>query len=121
MSRSMQEIWEISVAAWSETDSKKRLALLRQAFSEQVIYTDPVIQTQGYEQLARYMDDLRKNIPGAHFVTASFHEHHNLSLAKWNLLDGAGHIVADGASHGEYDGNGRISKTSAFYKLPGAN
>ena len=36
MSKSMQEIWEISVAAWSETDSKKQRTLLQQAFSESI-------------------------------------------------------------------------------------
>lgn len=118
MLKSPQEIWELYRTSWEEGDPQRRLDLFRQSLSVDCVYTDPTMQTVGHEQLAGYMDALRKNIPGVRFITTAFYSHHEFGASKWNLLDGNGNVIAEGISFGEYNDRGLLLKMASFYKMP---
>ena len=65
----------------------------RQAASDGVLdpgctYTDPNVHAVGVNAIMEYMTGFQQNMPGGHFVTRSFVEHHDRSLAS--LGHGAG-------------------------------
>lgn len=84
------------------------------------MYTDPLIQTSGYEQLSGYMVELQKNVPGVKFIVTNFKNHHDRSLAHWNMTDSSGNIIMQGASFGLYGADGRLTQMSGFYEPPQA-
>lgn len=111
-------IWETYTQSWSETDVSKRLRLFGQALSPDCIYTDPLMQTTGYGQLSGYMEALHNNVPGVSFVTTAFKSHHDRSLAHWDMQDGDGNVLSQGASYGLYGADGRLTQMSGFFDPP---
>lgn len=117
-SNSYQNIWETYTQSWSEIDASKRLQLFEQSLNPDCVYTDPLIQTTGYDQLSGYMAELHKNVPGVRFVTTDFKSHHDHSLTHWNMVDGNGNILSQGASYGLYGADGRLLQMTGFFELP---
>jgi hypothetical protein len=113
-----QNIWETYTNSWPEVNESKRLQLFERALSPDCIYTDPLIQTIGYEQLSRYMSELQNNVLGVKFATTDFKNHHDRSLAHWNMLDGEGNCLTQGASYGLYGSDGRLTQMSGFFDPP---
>jgi len=120
-SNSHQYTWETYTRSWFEIDGSKRLQLFEQSLSSECVYTDPLIQTTGYKQLSGYMSELHKNIPGVRFVTTDFKSHHDRSLTHWNMVDGHGNILSQGASYGLYGADGRLIQMTGFYEVPNAD
>lgn len=110
-----QKIWDIYTQSWGESDSVERLRLFEQSLSSECQYIDPLANVQGYEQLATYMTDLHKNVPGVRFVTTNFQAHHEHSLTHWNMVDGTGQVLSRGASYGRYGSDGRLLQMTGFY------
>jgi hypothetical protein len=117
-SNSYRNTWEIYTKSWSVADESKRLQLFEQCLSSDCVYTDPIAQVSGYEQLSGYMSELQTRIPGVAFVTTDFKTHHNYSLTHWNMLDSEGHILSQGASYGLYSADGRLMQMTGFFELP---
>lgn len=108
--------WETYTQSWSEIDTAKRLQLFEQCLSHDCVYTDPLIQATGYEQLAGYMTGLQKNVPGVRFVTTDFQNHHDRSLTHWNMVDSNGNVLSQGASYGVYGTDGRLMQMTGFFE-----
>jgi SnoaL-like domain len=111
----LKNTWETYTQSWSETEPSKRIQLFEQALSPDCVYTDPLMQTTGYEQLSGYMSELQKNIPGVSFVTTDFKSHHDRSLTHWDMVDGEGNCLAQGGSYGLYGSDGRLAQMSGFF------
>ena len=110
--------WDTYTKSWSERDTSKRLQLFEQCLNPDCVYTDPLAQATGYVQLSGYMSELQKNIPGVKFVTTDFKSHHDRSLTHWNMTDGKGNILAQGASYGMYGDDGRLQQMTGFFEPP---
>lgn len=113
--------WEAYSIAWSMPDESDRLKLLELSLSPDCIYTDPLMQTIGYAQLSAYISELHKNIPGVAFVITDFKNHHDRSLAHWNMVNGNGNLLFEGASYGLYGADGRLTQMTGFFEPPPIN
>ena len=120
-SNSQQITWETYTRSWSETNTSKRLQLFEECLSPDCVYTDPLTQTTGYAQLFGYMSELQKNVPGVKFVTTDFKSHHDRSLTHWNMVDGNGDVLSQGASYGMYSADGRLLQMTGFFESPNAD
>lgn len=116
-----QHTWEIYTQSWAEQDASRRLELFGQSLDPDCVYTDPLIQTTGYEQLCGYMAELHKTVPGVKFITIAFKDHHDRSLTHWNMVDSTGNILSQGASYGLYGVDGRLLQMTGFFELPDAH
>ncbi|OEE66261.1 hypothetical protein A1OO_10745 [Enterovibrio norvegicus FF-33] len=113
-----QKIWETYASAWKAESKEEKIALFRQSMNENVVYTDPLIQTETWDDLLQYMLDFHQQVDGGHFVTTYFMSHHNKCLAKWNMCDREGHILGEGISIGEYNDEGQLVSATGFFELP---
>lgn len=120
MKNNARSTWEIYTLSWSESDASERLKLFEQSLSPDCVYIDPLIQTNGYEQLSGYMIELHKMVPRVQFITTAFSSHHDRSLAQWNMLDANGNVLSQGASYGLYGIDGRLIQMTGFYAIPDA-
>ena len=118
-SNSHRNTWETYTKSWSVADTSKRLQLFEQCLSPDCVYSDPMTQATGYDQLSGYMSELHKNVPGVAFVTTDFKSHHDRSLTHWNMVDGKGNILSQGASYGMYGADGRLTQMTGFFEPPG--
>lgn len=114
-----QEIWELYVSSWKAPTAVEKLALFGNCLSPDCVYRDPLTLATGYEALLEYMLNFHCQLPGGHFVTTAFWSHHDRSIARWNMVDGAGNVQGDGASYGEYDrGRGVLTAMTGFFNVP---
>jgi hypothetical protein len=91
---------------------------LRDSVAAECTYRDPLAMTCGHAELIQYMQSFHGQVPGGHFVTTYFLAHHDRSIAKWNMVDGAGNILGDGVSFGEYDATGTLTAMTGFFEAP---
>ena len=119
-SSSHKDTWETYTKSWSVTDTSNRFQLFEQSLSPDCVYTDPLMQVTGYDQLSNYMSELHKNVPGVAFVTTDFKNHHDRSLTHWNMVDGNGNVLSQGVSYGLYGADGRLMQMTGFFDLPDA-
>ena len=120
MSRDKRSTWEQYVAAWKEASAQGKAAALEQSAATACVYQDPLTMTQGHDELIAYMLDFHKQIPGGHFVTTWFLDHHDASIAKWNMVSGDGTVIGDGVSYGQYNEQGALIAMTGFFKVPAA-
>ena len=119
MTNSFQVTWERYVSAWKATEAEDKALALKDSAHEGCVYRDPITQCEGQQQLLDYMLEFHQQMPGVHFVTTYFLEHHQRSLAKWNMVDNQGNLLSDGASVGEYDSEGKLVAMTGFFETPG--
>lgn len=113
-------IWGVYSNTWSEPDAGRRRQMFEQCLSPDCTYTDPHIQAIGYDNLSGYITEFQKNVPGGKFVVTDFKEHHDRSLAHWDMLDGTGKTIGRGASFALYGSDGRLKQMTGFFDPPNA-
>lgn len=56
------------VAAWNETDPARRRALLREGWTENATYVDPLMAGEGYDQIGAMIGAVQDRFPGCRFA-----------------------------------------------------
>ena len=59
----MRDILSAYEGAWSEVDAARRNAILRRTLDKKFIYCDPLICTEGHDQLSGYIGELQRTVP----------------------------------------------------------
>lgn len=120
MSSNFEKTWEIYVASWKVETAEEKISLFKQCMSPISQYNDPMIKTEGYDELVKYMLEFHQQIPGGHFVTTYFLAHSDKSIARWQMRNGDNEILGDGISYAEYDEDGMLTSETGFFELPSA-
>jgi SnoaL-like domain len=118
MSPSRRTVWETYAQAWKETSREAKASALRQSVSPECVYTDPLTIAHGHAELIQSMLDFHQKIPGGHFPLTYFLDHHNVSIARWNMVAGDGTVLGDGVSYGQYGEDGKLVTMTGFFELP---
>lgn len=111
-------VWEKYASAWREVTAQGKQDALRQSVADTCVYTDPLVQTEGHDELIAYMLAFHQQVPGGHFVTHYFLAHHNVSIARWNMANGDGTVIGEGISYGQYNEQGKLIAMTGFFDLP---
>jgi hypothetical protein len=111
-----QATWETYVAAWKAEGAERKRGILSRCLADAGVYTDPLASTTGVDDLTDYMVDFHRQVPGGHFVTTYFLAYDRRSIARWNMVDGAGVVIGEGISYGEYDPAGRLRAMTGFFE-----
>ncbi len=110
--------WDAYGMLWTTTDETDRLAACDGVLAAHCTYTDPTAHADGWGQIMRYMNDFQANVPGVHFVTTEFADHHDRSLARWQMVLGDGTVVGTGHSFAMYDDSGLLTSMTGFFDPP---
>ena len=114
----LRPIWETYVASWKVTSPVERHALFTQCLTPNCEYRDPLVATTGWDELADYMNQFHQQVPGGHFVTEQFSQHHDRSLATWTMCDAGGRVIGQGTSCGQYNEDGQLVAMTGFFETP---
>ena len=63
-----QRIAERYLAAWNETDTERRLALLRQDWTDDASYVDPLSSAHGSDAICALIGEVHQRFPGFRFT-----------------------------------------------------
>ncbi|GAA2275565.1 nuclear transport factor 2 family protein [Actinomadura luteofluorescens] len=116
----VNELVQRYLAAWNETDSAARQAVLAEVFAEDAVYTDPLVSVPGGEGLDATIAAVQAQFGGLVFsLGGTVDAHHDIERFTWHLgPEGAEPLVIgfDVAVIGE---DGRITQVLGFLdKVP---
>lgn len=113
-----QQTWEIYVASWKAETAAEKRQLFEKCLTPDNQYNDPLTTTQGWDELANYMLDFHKQIPGGHFVTTYFLAHSDKSIAQWEMRRANEEVLGEGISYAEYNTEGKLVSETGFFEPP---
>ena len=119
MNDDLRDVWERYVRSWKVAAVAEKREMFRSCLAPACVYTDPLTQAKGWDELAAYMVGFHEQIPGGHFVTEQFLAYDRRSVARWKMLNGAGAAVSEGISYAEYDERHRLVTMTGFFETPG--
>ena len=112
----VEEIIAHYSAAWSETDSGARLAMLRQTVVEGAPYCDPGAQVRGLPALSEVIAGVQGQFPGALLERTSLVDlHHDCMRFTWRFLDPTGQTLLEGRDVCTLADDGRIASFTVFF------
>jgi hypothetical protein len=118
MDQDRRTVWERYVMSWKVSSATEKRAIYASCLAPDCVYTDPLVQAKGWDELLQYMLDFQQQIPGGHFLTEQFIEHHQRSIARWKMLNADAVAIGDGVSYAEYDAQGRLVAMTGFFEPP---
>jgi hypothetical protein len=107
------------ISAWNEADADRRRATVREVFSSDATYLDPVMQGEGHDGLDAMIAAARGRFPGHRFELAGAPDaHHDRLRFTWKLVgpDGGG-AVATGYDFATLAGDGRMQAVTGFLEM----
>ena len=110
--------WNAYQRAWGPVHESEREELLGSSVSEDVLYTDPLSQIRGLQELKARIAESQRKFTGAYFRNDSFLEHHDQGLFLWTMYDREGCVFVKGSSFGRFGTDGRLAQATGFFEVP---
>ena len=120
MNNELRAVWERYVRSWKVASQAEKRELYATCLATTCVYTDPLTEARGWDELGQYMTRFHAQIPGAYFVTEQFFAHHGRSVARWKMLDENALQLGEGISYAEYDEQQRLVTMTGFFEPPGS-
>ena len=108
-----QEIVDGYIAIWNETDAVRRQQLIRQIWTPDASYVDPLAQVAGHSGIDALVTGVHQQFPGSEFRrTSAIDAHHNCVRFGWELAAN-GAAFAGGVDVGLLD-DGKLQSIVGF-------
>jgi len=106
--------WQSYAEFWSmeQGDRKKRLA---EVATNDATYMDPNVSVSGADAFSDHIEQFQKDIPGARFVITDVFEHHQRTLAHWDMGGVDGNVMVKGTSFASLSEDGKFSSFTGFF------
>ena len=105
------------IAAWNEKDEAKRRQLIDQCWADAGIYTDPMSDVKGKDELFATIAGFHGQMPDAAInLTSAIDEHHGRIRFGWKLVNGPQPM--EGIDVGIITSDGKLASIIGFW---GAN
>jgi hypothetical protein len=103
------------LAAWNETDSSRRGALVEQTFAADATYLDPVMSGEGVDGIDEMIAGAQQQFPGHRFtLVAGPDAHHDRVRFTWSLAPEGSDPIAVGIDFGTLSDDGRFRSVTGF-------
>ncbi|MGV3678234.1 MAG: nuclear transport factor 2 family protein [Acidovorax sp.] len=103
------------LGAWNATDTAERERLVREAFSSEVHYLDPMMEGRGHDGMAALIAGAQQRFAGYRFALLGTPEgHHSVVRFSWALAAPGAEPVARGTDVAEVDADGRLRRVTGF-------
>jgi hypothetical protein len=80
----MRELADRYIAAFNETDARRRCRLLEELYSSDSTYTDPHVDLRGPEAIEAFIAETQQRFPGVTFsLRGPVDTHHNQARFQW--------------------------------------
>ena len=113
-----RDIWELYAQSWGAKSAEEKQQLYTKCLEDDVVYTDPMVQTRGKLELLETMLGFHQQIPGGNFETMEYLTHNQLGAIRWNMKSDTGEIIGNGMSFCEFSHNGLLRRINGFYEIP---
>ena len=108
------ELIDCYIAAWNETDGPRRRALIKQTWTEDATYVDPMMQGEGRTGIDAMIQSVQAQFPGHRFRrTGKIDAHRGYIRFAWELGAEGAAALAGGTDFGEVV-DGRLHAVTGF-------
>jgi hypothetical protein len=112
---SLQKIWNAYLNTYSDIAASERERLLRQSVTDDVVFTGPNEEGQGFGNLVEHIGQFQKQSPGAHFESNELLIQHGQLLSEWTLYKKDGAKIATGHTYARFNAQGRLTHLAGFF------
>ncbi|HZP27568.1 MAG TPA: nuclear transport factor 2 family protein [Acidimicrobiia bacterium] len=104
------------LAAWTEPDAHRRLAMVEQVWTPDGRLIDPPLAAEGHTGISDLFAALQGQFPGHTFRRASgVDAHHDQFRFAWQLVGPDGTVALTGLDVGETADDGRLRRITGFF------
>ncbi|AEG93228.1 nuclear transport factor 2 family protein [Ramlibacter tataouinensis] len=112
----LEKMVDTYLAAYCEPDAARRMALVRQVWSEHGRLVDPPFESTGHAGISDQGATLLAQFPGHRFGrSTALDAHHQFLRYGWRLLSPEGEAVVAGVDFMDLDVDGRIARVVGFF------
>lgn len=117
----IRELVQRYLAAWNETDTAARQAVLQEVFADDAVYTDPLVSVRGRDGLDATIAAVQGQFGGLVFsLGGAVDAHHDIARFTWHLGPEGAEPVVVGFDVVVIGDDGRIRQVLGFLdKVPG--
>lgn len=102
-------------AAWNETDTARRRALIAQTWAEDASYVDPLMTGKGHDGIDAMISAVHERFPQHEFrLNAAVDGFGNYVRFSWDLVAPGGEAIVKGSDFGVVDAAGRFKNVTGF-------
>jgi hypothetical protein len=114
--RSFDGVVERYFAAWNETNTERRRALVDATWTPDGVYCDPLSLAEGPEAIDEMVAGIQSHYPDhALNLTSAVEEHHGRLRFEWTIFDPSGAPMVEGLDVVELADDGRFQRLSGFF------
>lgn len=112
----LEKMVDAHLAAYCEPDAARRLALIREIWSDGARLVDPPLEASGHAGIADQAATLLAQFPGHRFErSTALDAHHGFIRYGWKLVNPAGETAIAGVDFMDLDVDGRIGRVVGFF------
>ena len=112
----LQGMWKDYQDAWADVPAAERERLLRQSVAEDVVFTSPNAEGQGFGSLTEHIGEFQKQFPGAYFRSNKLLMQHGQMLSEWTMFNKDGSEFLTAHSYARFTEEGRLVHLAGFWK-----
>lgn len=101
--------------AYGDVSQEERRQLLRKTVTDDVVSTNPVEESHGFDALLEHVEKFQQRLPGAYFRLNKLLTHHSQVLLEWTLYKGDDAAVTTAHTHGVFSDQGRLKQLTGFF------
>jgi hypothetical protein len=108
------ELIDRYIATWNETDDARRQDLIKQTWTADATYVDPLMQAEGHTGLNTMIAGLQQQLPGVIFTRQGNVDAHNGRVRfSWQVAPSGAAPIAGGVDFGLIT-DGRLKSITGF-------
>jgi hypothetical protein len=112
----LQEIWNSYQAAWANIAPEERERLLRQSVTDDVAFTTPTGEGQGFGTLVAHVAQFQTQFSGAYFKSNKLVSHHGQLLSEWTMFSKDGAEILTAHSYARFNEQGLLTHLAGFWQ-----
>jgi hypothetical protein len=113
----LQQLWKTYQDAWADIAVADRERLLKQSVADDVVFTSPPNEGQGFGNLVEHIGLFQKQFPGAYFKSNKLLTQHGQLLSEWTMYNKDGSEFLTAHSYARFNEQGRLTHLAGFWKI----
>ena len=115
MTADAQDIATRYIACWNERDAERRRALLAALWTEEAVYVDPMVRSEGRAGIGALIEGVQARFPEFRFAPKGRADGHGDYVRfSWVLGPAGGEAVVEGTDFAVVSADGRLSDVTGF-------
>src|ERR1700675_2878382 len=99
----LQQLFRSYLDAYADIAADERERLLRQSVTDDVVFTGPNEDSQGFGSLVEHIGLFQKKLPGAYFKSNQLLTQHGQLLSQWTMCKKDGAEIATGHTYARFN------------------